>query len=79
MVIFEKYKNKLIKKYEYSKAQIFFQKFKNQINSSYNNNKDKISLKLNIFLIDILFRLFYYDELCHNQGNLEFKKKKYSN
>ena len=75
LVIFEKYKNKLIKKYEYSKAQIFFQKFKNQINSSYNNNKDKISLKLNIFLIDILFRLFYYDELCHNQGNLEFKKK----
>ena len=75
LVIFEKFSTKLIKKYEASKAEIFFQKFKNQINFSYTNNKNNINDKLNGVLITLLFKLYYYNELCLNEKKLDFDKK----
>jgi len=74
LVIFEKYNKKLIKKYEVSKAEIFFQKFKNQINFSYINNKNNINDKLNGFLVTLLFKLYYYNEVCLNQNKLDYDK-----
>ena len=75
MVIFEKFSKKLIKKYEVSKAGIFFQKFKNQINFSYINNKNYLSDKLDGFLMKLLFKLYYYNELCLNEEKLDYDKK----
>lgn len=75
LVIFEKYKTKLIKKYESSKAEVFFKQFHNQIKLSHKNNKNNTSLRLDGFLINLLFKLFYYNELCFNEGNFDFNKK----
>ena len=66
---------KHLSKYISSKANIFFDNFNNQILlSQINNNKNK-SLKLNIYLVSILFKLFYINELCLNEERINDYKK----
>ena len=75
LVIFEKYKTKLIKKYDSSKAEVFFKKFHEQIKLSHKNNKNDTSFRLDGFLINLLFKLFYYNELCLDERKFDFNKK----
>lgn len=82
LISFRKNNKKLIKNYESSKADIFFSKFKSQMNSSTENNEKNIFKKFNNYLINIFFQLFFFNELCSQEGkineyknNIENKKK----
>lgn len=76
LVYFSKHKKELIKKYDSSKAEIFFQKFNTQINSSQLNNYNNLKLKFNGYILTLFFKLYYYDKLCSNEGNIEIYRKK---
>ena len=76
LIIFEKYKKILIKKYQSSRVENFFERFNSQVNFSKINNAKIMYQKINGYFINLLFKLYYYNELCLNEGNLENYKKK---
>ena len=76
LVVFEKYKKKLIKKYEFSKAELFFQQFNNQMKLSEDNYKIILNQKAAYHIMVLLFNLFYYNELCLDEKKFDLYKNK---
>ena len=79
LLIFEKYKKTLIKKYESSMMEKFLEKFNNQIYFSKKNNEETSIQKVNGYILNLLFNLYYYNDLCLNEGILDNYKKKIDN
>ena len=76
LIIFEKYKKILIKKYQSSRVENFFERFNSQVNFSKINNAKIMYQKINGYFLNLLFKLYYYNELCLNEGILENYKNK---
>ena len=76
LIIFDKHNKELVASYKSSKAEIFFQKFINQMNVSKKNNIENLQIKFMSYILELLFQLYYYNELCSNENNLEFYKKR---
>ena len=76
LIIFEKHKKELIKKYKSSKADFFFIQFHNQINIAQKNNLLNLHKKICFHLLNVCFNLLYFDELCSQEGKIEYYKKK---
>ena len=76
LIIFEKYKNILIKKYESSKAEFFFQQFNNQIKLAKENNNINLNNKICYYITTLLFNLSYYNELCLDEEKIIYYKDK---
>ena len=62
---------KQLSRYKSSKADLFFAKFMNEINLSQNSNFKIKFIKFNNYLMSLLFRLYYINELCTNEHKLD--------
>ena len=76
LIIFEKHKKELIKKYKSSKAEFFFKHFQNQINVAKKNNLSNLNNKICFYILSVCFNLLYFDELCSQEGKIEYYKKR---
>ena len=76
LIIFEKYKKELIKKYKSSKAEFFFKHFQNQINVAQRNNSINLHNKICLYLLSVCFNLLYFDEVCSQEDKIEYYKNK---
>ena len=57
-------------RYKSSKADLFFEKFMNEIHTAQENNSKNKLTKFSGYLILLLFRLFYINDLCINDQRL---------
>ena len=76
LIIFDKHKKKLIKKYDSSKAELFFKQFNNQIKISDKNSKMILNQKFYTYIVTLLYDLFYYYELCIDEKKNDYYKSK---
>ena len=68
-----------LKKYKESYADIFFGKFNEQISFSYLNKNEEIKEKFLSFSFTILFKLYYFNNLCKNTQLIEEYKNNIKN